>query len=349
MAVVPIEFDIARLTDRAEVVRATALCKSIDGRPVLDDVHLSIPAGSFVALLGANGAGKSTLLKVLATLVPPTSGHLELFGRPAAATGRGAEQVRRSIGLIGHQSMLFRDLSARENLEFFGRLYGIPDPRGRAEGLLGAVGLLDRADDPVRNYSRDMAQRVAIARALVHDPQLLLADEPFDGLDAPSAATLEQLLADLHAAGKTLILANHDIAQSLRLAQRAVVLREGRVNIDKTSTSIDAADVLAAMERGSGHDDGAQTGRAAGRQGPADRVAHPPDARPGRGPGAADRHGPGAGLGPAARRGSAAATAVLWVAYLFAGVLCFEKTMAVERQDRALTGLLLAPVDRGVI
>jgi ABC-type transporter Mla maintaining outer membrane lipid asymmetry ATPase subunit MlaF len=114
VSAVPIEFDVARVTDHAEVVRATALCKSIDGRAVLDEVYLRIPAGSFVALLGANGAGKSTLLKVLATLSPPTSGRLELFGRPATATGRGAEQMRRSIGLIGHQSMLYRDLSARE-------------------------------------------------------------------------------------------------------------------------------------------------------------------------------------------------------------------------------------------
>jgi heme exporter protein A len=252
VSAVPIEFDVARVTDHAEVVRATALCKSIDGRAVLDEVYLRIPAGSFVALLGANGAGKSTLLKVLATLSPPTSGRLELFGRRATATGRGAEQMRRSIGLIGHQSMLYRDLSARENLEFFGRLYGVPDPRGRAEWLLDAVGLLDRADDPVRGYSRGMTQRAALARALVHDPQLLLADEPFDGLDAPSAAALEGLLGVLHAGGRTLILANHDIAQSLRLAGRAVVLREGRVVIDEPARGLRATDVLAEMERGDG-------------------------------------------------------------------------------------------------
>jgi ABC-type multidrug transport system ATPase subunit len=145
--------------------------------------------------------------------------------------------------------MLYRDLSARENLEFFGRLYGIPDPRGRAEELLDAVGLLDRADDPVRGYSRGMTQRAAIARALVHDPSLLLADEPFDGLDAPSAAALEQLLSDLHADGRTLILANHDIIQSLRLARRAIVLNRGRVVVDEPSRLLAADDVLAGMGR----------------------------------------------------------------------------------------------------
>jgi heme exporter protein A len=140
--------------------------------------------------------------------------------------------------------MLYRDLSARENLVFFGKLYGIQSARARADRLLEAMGLLQRAGEPVKNFSRGMIQRVAIARALMHDPDLLLADEPFDGLDAPSVDASEQLLAHLHRAGKTIILVNHDIAQSLRIAPRIVVLRNGRGVIDSPGAALDEKQIL---------------------------------------------------------------------------------------------------------
>jgi heme exporter protein A len=141
--------------------------------------------------------------------------------------------------------MLYRDLTARENLEFFGRLYGVKQPVERAARLLEVVGLADRADDAVKSFSRGMVQRVAIARALVHDPELMLADEPFDGLDAPSVAATEQLLTHLNGAGKTIVLVNHDIAQSLQIAKRVVVLKQGRVSIDAAARTLDVAAVLA--------------------------------------------------------------------------------------------------------
>ena len=232
--------------DDSFAVTAWQLSKRIDDRLVLEDIQFALPAGKSVALLGANGAGKSTLLRILATLVPPTSGELWLFGRPVSRNGAAA---RARIGLIGHQSMLYRDLSARQNLEFFCRLYGIRKPRERAEVLLQSVGLIDRADDPIKTFSRGMTQRAAIARALVHDPDLLLADEPFDGLDAPSSGVLENLLQGLQSAGKTLILANHDIHQSLRLTDRTIILREGQIVIDEPSRDLSAAAVIAEMER----------------------------------------------------------------------------------------------------
>ena len=225
-------------------VAAKDLSKSIDERPILHRLNLQILPGEFVALLGANGAGKSTLLKVLATLTPQTSGELLLFGQSAT---REMIRVRGRIGLIGHQSMLYRDLSAWENLEFFGKLYGVKDPGRRADELLAALSLADRAQDAVKTFSRGMTQRVAIARALMHNPDLLLADEPFDGLDAPSARSLENLLAQLHQAGKTIILANHDIPQSLRIAQRAIVLRKGRLAINQASTQLTPDLVLQQM------------------------------------------------------------------------------------------------------
>jgi heme exporter protein A len=223
-------------------IRAQDLCKSIDTRSILQHVDLDVRAGEYVAVLGANGAGKSTLLKILATLSPATRGDLQLFGRPVNSDSR---DLRARIGLIGHQSMLYRDLTARENIEFFGRIYGIPNPAQRAARLLEVMGLLDRADDPVKSFSRGMTQRVAIARALVHDPELILADEPFDGLDAPSVAATEDLLDRLHQTGKTIVLVNHDIAQTLRIARRVVVLSRGRILIDAPARSLDVAGVLA--------------------------------------------------------------------------------------------------------
>jgi heme exporter protein A len=225
----------------APVVRTMSVSKSIDGRTILRDVSVQIAGGQLVALLGANGTGKSTLLKILATLVPPSSGRIELFGQIASAT---SVDLRRRIGLIGHQSMLYRDLSARENLEFFARLYDVADPATQAKKMLDMIGLAERSVDPVRNFSRGMVQRVSIARALLHDPELILADEPFAGLDAPSIDALEHLLANLNEVGKTILLVNHDIEQSLRLADHAIVLRGGQVVIDQPTHRLYEREIL---------------------------------------------------------------------------------------------------------
>ena len=230
------------VADRSRAVQVSGLAKTIDDKRVLADITFDVPRGSYVALLGANGAGKSTLLKILATLIPPTKGQLGLFGEPLKGEAAG---LRARLGLIGHGAMLYRDLSARENLVFFSRLYDLPDPTGRADTLLEYVGLTGRARDPVKTFSRGMAQRVSIARALVHDPDLLLADEPFAGLDAPSQRMLEEMLGRLHGEGKTIILASHDLAQSLGLAQRALVLRQGRLVLDAETSRLDAQAVLA--------------------------------------------------------------------------------------------------------
>ena len=191
----------------APAIWARSLSKWIDGRPVLSDISLTLSQGRFMALLGANGAGKSTLLKLFATLTPPTGGQLQILGQPLQQGGRF---LRTRIGLIGHQAMLYRDLSARENLLFFAKLYGVDRPKQRVEALLAQVGMADRANDPVKTFSRGMVQRTAIARAMVHEPELLLADEPFAGLDAPSCQTLEALLHELHQTGKSVLLASHD-------------------------------------------------------------------------------------------------------------------------------------------
>ncbi len=230
--------------DKTTVVTARELSLVLGNRLILQDICMDVPPGQFVGLIGANGAGKSTLLKVLATLMRPTRGSLHLFGRAVASH---AAQVRSRIGIIAHQPILYRDLSARENLEFFGKLYDLNEPAARAAELLELVGLEGRATDPVKTLSRGMIQRVALARALLHSPDLLLADEPFDGLDAHSARTLERLLGRLHGEGKTVIMADHNVQRNLDLAQKVIVLRQGRIAIDRPADQLDVDAVLEKM------------------------------------------------------------------------------------------------------
>ncbi|MFG0253071.1 MAG: ABC transporter ATP-binding protein [Phycisphaerales bacterium JB038] len=231
-------------SDNAPTVAAVEveqLRKSYDDKRVLRDLSFRIPQGRFTALLGANGAGKTTLLKILATLLPPTSGKIPLLGPHPQ---RECAKTRARLGLIGHYAMLYRDLSPLENLVFFGGLYGVPAPEKRARELLSYVELADRADDPVKTFSRGMVQRVSIARALMHDPDLLLADEPFAGLDAPSTRLLEEMLTRLSGAGKTIVLCNHDIEQSLRLVEHVLVLRKGALIRDEAAAGVDAEMIL---------------------------------------------------------------------------------------------------------
>lgn len=239
---IAVQAAVPTVAERAPAVQVLSLSKVIDDRPILQDISFEIPNGRYVALLGANGAGKSTLLKVLATLIPATHGQLLFFGRTLA---RDTTTFRSRLGMIGHGAMLYRDLTALENLVFFGRLYRVVDPPARARQLLEYVGLASRAHDPVKTFSRGMVQRVSIARALMHDPDLVLADEPFAGLDAPSRRMLEAFLHRLHDEGKTIILANHDIEQSLALAEQVLVLRAGRLAVDRLTRGLDPQTVLA--------------------------------------------------------------------------------------------------------
>lgn len=224
-----------------DVIAARRLGKKIDDRRILHDITIHIGSGDFTALLGANGAGKTTLLKIIATLIAASEGTIELFGE-ALTRDKGAARSR--IGLIGHGMMLYRDLGILDNLLFFGRLYGVRKPRKRAEALLAQVALHHRRFDAVGTLSRGMAQRASIARALMHDPELLLADEPFAGLDAPSTSMLEGVLRRLNESGKTIVLVNHNVGQSLELASQAVVLRQGRVVIDDATSELTTGQVL---------------------------------------------------------------------------------------------------------
>jgi len=187
----------------------------------LDGVSFTLTSGQTLAIFGPNGAGKTTLLKVLAGLIRPRAGSVRVAGG------------RRAIGWIGHQSHLYEHLTVRENLLFWATLYGVPAARRapRAAEVLGRLGMGDRADQPVWSLSRGLAQRAAIAKALIHDPSVLLLDEPFTGLDLAAAAELRALLGELRgggAAGRVLVLATHNVDEGVELATDVAFQRRGR-------------------------------------------------------------------------------------------------------------------------
>ena len=204
-------------------IELDGLGRAYGERTALAGVTLSLPAGRTLVVFGPNGAGKSTLLRILATLLRPTTGTARVLG---SELPREAWRVRGRIGLLGHDPLLYRELSARENLRYHARLHGVAP--ARVEALLDAVGLGLRADDPISTYSRGMVQRAAAARAVLHDPELLLLDEPRANLDPAAAEALEPLLAGTPDRPRTRVVTSHDPAGGLAEADVALGLRGGR-------------------------------------------------------------------------------------------------------------------------
>ena len=198
--------------------------RSFGRRRALSRVSFRAAQGEILGILGPNGAGKSTLLGILATLLRPTAGRVCYGGM--ADTGGAA--LRGRIGVLGHDLFLYPELTARENLEFFARLHAVPEPAHAADEALEQAGLGTRGDEPVSTFSRGMRQRVALERALIHQPRLLLLDEPFTGLDDASASALVARLRELRQSGAILVVATHDLEVADRLLDHALFLREGR-------------------------------------------------------------------------------------------------------------------------
>jgi len=194
-------------------------------RRALWKVSLTLRAGEIVGLFGPNGAGKSTLLSIVSTALRPSAGAVHYGDRPASAFG---DEIRGHIGVLGHDLFLYGDLTARENLAFFGRLYGVRPLEPRVDEALAAARLTDRAGDRVSTFSRGLRQRLALERALVHRPGLVLLDEPFTGLDEESAVLLIGRLRQLRDAGAIVVLATHDFESAHGLIDRMVCLRDGR-------------------------------------------------------------------------------------------------------------------------
>ena len=205
----------------APAIELHDLGRAYGERIALSGVTLTLPAGRTLAVFGANGAGKTTLLRILATLLRPHRGEAHVLGH--ALPGEGWA-VRGRVGLLGHDPLLYRDLSARENLRFHARLHGAPAER--IEALLDAVGMARRADEPVHTLSRGMTQRVAVCRAVLHEPELLLLDEPLANLDPGAAAAVEPLIGP--GSGVTRVVISHDVAHGLAEADLVLGLRGGR-------------------------------------------------------------------------------------------------------------------------
>jgi heme exporter protein A len=225
-------------------VEVAGLVRRFGDREALAGVTTAVGEGQTLAVLGPNGAGKTTLLRVLATLLTPHGGSVRVLGHELP---RDAHAVRASIGLVGHEPLLYRELSGRENLAFYARLYAVPDADQRISEVLETTAMERRADDPVRALSRGMVQRLAIARAVLHRPALLLLDEPRAGLDPAAADIVEALIG--RATGHTRVLVAHDAEAALAEADLVLGLRDGRAVFEAPARDIELEQVRALYGR----------------------------------------------------------------------------------------------------
>jgi heme exporter protein A len=221
-------------------VEARGLVRAFGQRTAVAGVDLVLPTGRRVGIVGPNGAGKSTLVRMLATLATPDSGTLNLFGHTCP---RDANRARGSLGYLAHDPLVYLDLTAWQNLELFADLYGVSRSRDAIAAALDRVGLLARALDPVRTFSRGMAQRLGIARLTLHAPRLLVLDEAYAGLDAAGASLLDGVLEALPTGGGV-VLVTHEIERAIALTDEIVVLRAGRVVETVSTAGLDTAGFL---------------------------------------------------------------------------------------------------------
>ena len=230
-------------------VEVRGLVKAFGTRRVLRGIDLRVRQGEFMTLFGPNGAGKSTLLKVLATLSRPTSGSAHVAGRDVRSE---ATEVRRLIGVVPHESLLYEDLTPRENLRFYARMYDVPRAGQRIQEVVEMVGLSGRMDDRVGTLSRGMQQRLSIARALLHDPPLLLLDEPHTGLDQQALTTLRDVLCDALKRGRTIVMSTHSLDEGVRLGTHAAIMVRGRIAYEERAETFDAQALAREYERCTG-------------------------------------------------------------------------------------------------
>lgn len=227
------------------MISAHALTKSFGYQSVLRGLDLDVAEGEFVALLGPNGTGKTTLLRIISGLTKPTFGAVRVAGH---SSQQAAGEVRRLLGVVSHLPLLYTDLSAEENLRFYARMYDLPEPGARIAEVLALVGLSARRRDPVRAYSRGMQQRLAIARAILHDPRVMLFDEPHTGLDPAAAAMLDGLLRDVAARGRTVVMTTHDLSRALALASRVAILSQGKIAHTAVTSGLRLSSLMEAYE-----------------------------------------------------------------------------------------------------
>ena len=227
------------------IISVHNLVKRFGLKTILRGLNFEVEKGEFVALLGPNGAGKTTFLRILASLSRPAAGRVTVsgFSLPSQAAA-----VRRLIGVVSHLPLLYGDLTAEENLRFYARMYSIPNPDARINDVLDVVGLTARRRDLVRTYSRGMQQRLAIGRAVLHDPEIMLFDEPFTGLDQDACAMLGDVLREVAARSRTVVMTSHDLSRAADLASRFDVISRGTITASAHSQDMDT-DLLLSFYR----------------------------------------------------------------------------------------------------
>jgi len=219
------------------IISARGIQKSFGNQAALKSIDVEFIKGESVAIFGPNGAGKTTLLKVLSTIVTPTKGNVVIDGTDIR---KDPSRARKLIGVISHETYLYDELTARENLRFFGKMYGMEKDmlEERIAELLGQVVLLRRGNDRVGSFSRGMKQRLSIARALIHKPSILLMDEPYTGLDQQAAEAFENVLRILDTQRVTKIMVSHNIERALQLCDRVMIMDKGKIAYDNMKTGI---------------------------------------------------------------------------------------------------------------
>jgi len=217
------------------VIKVRKLSKRFGLKTVLNQLDFSVEEGEFVALMGPNGAGKTTFLRILSSLSKASFGEVHIAGYQLPSQSAA---VRSRLGVVSHQPLLYGDLTAEENLDFFGRMYGVHQRGERISEVLDLIGLTTRRKDLVRNFSRGMQQRLAIGRAILHDPVVLLLDEPHTGLDQDACSMLDKLLKEIAARGRTVVMTSHDLSRTQDLATRFDVLSKGKIVASSTGSEI---------------------------------------------------------------------------------------------------------------
>lgn len=223
------------------MIKVRKLVKRFGLKTVLRGMDFTVESGEFVALIGPNGSGKTTFLRILASLARPSLGVVTVAGFQLP---KQAADVRRRLGVVSHQPLLYVDLTAAENMIFYGRMYNLANLDDRIDEVLEMVGLTNRRNDLVRTYSRGMQQRLAIGRAVLHDPSVMLFDEPYTGLDQDASAMLDEVLRTVAARGRTVVMTSHDLARTEDLATRFDVLSRGKIAASATHKDFGSGNLL---------------------------------------------------------------------------------------------------------
>ena len=224
------------------MIEVRHLVKRFGPKTVLRNLDFQVKPGEFVALLGPNGAGKTTFIRILASLTRPSIGEVQVAGFHLPAE---AAAVRSRLGVVSHQPFLYGDLTAEENLRFYGRMYGVPNLASRIDAILELVGLTARRRDLVRTFSRGMQQRLSIGRAVLHDPEVILFDEPYTGLDQDASDMLDKVLRQVASRGRTVVMTSHDLLRAAGLASRFDVLSRGLIKASIPASELQAEGLLA--------------------------------------------------------------------------------------------------------